>query len=400
MRGLRQVLLIVVYIAVLGGGFAPARAQEERAFKNWRLLSWAADHTVRLWDVESSEELFRIQHEDSIVEAVMLDDSHILSYTSHFLDVSDVTTRTRRYAIQKSTSTITDVIMLPDTRLLIYSVHDGDEIRTIELADSTSGEILQTIPEVEAFFALPDGRFLIKTLRHRAQLWNDTLTEPLFTFEATPSVQFSELYLFADGRLLSRQAADFVRIWDGQTGEQLMILSPPSRFDATYPAPDGNLLTTSWDDGVIVWDSHTGKQLINFHLDNELDWEADFLTDGRIRTTGIEGRVQLWDAHTGELLVTMRHDEHISDMSELPDHRLLTASYDGTVRLWDGQTPQPLLVLRHPSTVYGTSWLESGHILSRGADGVVRLWDATTGAQVRQFHHDDYLYGAVVWVAP
>jgi WD40 repeat protein len=400
MRFLRFFCLCL--LCTLVGLFGPANllAQDESLYKHWRVLSWSYDQTVRLWDVESGEELLRIEQEDGISRAMMLDDDRILSYTRDILTVWDGTTGEQQFSIRKNGSSIVNVIMLPDTHLLIDSVYESTQIRTVELADSTNGEILETFSDIEAFFALPDGRFLIKTQRHRAELWNNTLTAPLFTFQATPSVQFSELHPLAGGRLVSLQEPDFVRIWDDQTGELLRTIAPPSRFASVRPAPDGNFLTTSWDDGVIVWDSGTGKQLINIHPDNRLDWDADFLSHSGIIVIGIEGRIQLWDVHTGEVIVTMTHDGYVSDLIELPDHRLLTASYDGTVRLWDGQTPQPLLMLRHPAPIYEATWLEGDQILSRGADGVIRLWDATTGAQVRQFHHDESVYGAVLWVEP
>jgi WD40 repeat protein/tRNA A-37 threonylcarbamoyl transferase component Bud32 len=151
-------------------------------------------------------------------------------------------------------------------------------------------------------------------------------------------------------------------------------------------SPDGKWLASAgFDKKVKVWDADTGRELLSLRHPGEVTCVA-FGPDGkRLASGGWGDVVRLWDPATGKEELTLQgHTGHVSAVAFSPDgKRLASASWDHTVRLWDSADGKERLVCRgHTSRVNGVAFSADGRWLaSGGEDETVRLWDAATGKE-------------------
>ena len=92
---------------------------------------------------------------------------------------------------------------------------------------------------------------------------------------------------------------------------------------------------------VKVWDAQTGRELLSLKGG---DRSVVFSPDGkRLASMSSDNTVKVWDAQTGQELLTCKgHTERVTSVAFSPDGtRIASASDDGTVRLWDARPLKP-----------------------------------------------------------
>ena len=187
-----------------------------------------------------------------------------------------------------------------------------------------------------------------------------------------------EVAFSPDGRRLASAGGDgTVKVWDVETGDQLLTLQGPQRLgprrrlqprrparsprpaaagssSSGTPRPAPSLLTLCGHAGIV--------------------YGVAFSPDGRtLATAGGDGIVKLWDlADRPRAARRCRPTPTRSTASPFsPDGRpLATAGGDGTVRLWDAATGAEVAALRgHPDAVFGVAFSPDGRTPRLGRRG-------------------------------
>lgn len=270
------------------------------------------------------------------------------------------------------------------------------------------GELLAvTIPPGSPFDPAlsPDERLLaVAYLDSPTRVFDAATGELLFTLEGFTERMvddyFRGLYSVSfspDGSRLATGGADgFAHIWDVVTGERLLAI------DAHDPAvhtgfviygtaaarfsPDGSRLVTAGSDGwVRVWDAQTGEELLSFMANEAGVRDVTYSADGQLLATGSEGETAgIWDAFTGEKLFSLPgHPTRVSALAFNPDSTLLaTTGFGGFVRVWSVVTGEAQYTLpSQSSTVGSVHFSADGRYLVTGGGDAVRIWDAATGTE-------------------
>jgi serine/threonine protein kinase len=267
-----------------------------------RIISGAADKTVRVWSVESGHELRRFD----------ADNRWVLS-----------------------------VAFSPDGRCVAAGCWD----RMVRLWNVETGWPLPPLRghrgRVLSVAFAPDGRRLLtggadKTVR----LWDLETAEELCCFTGHDDLVWSVAAFSRDGRLLVSGSADrTVRLWDVETGAEVWCAAGHSKPVLSVAlSPDSRrALSGGWDRDVRLWDARTGCELRRLSGHTEWVWGTAVAPDGRRALSGsADGTVRLWDLEGGrELLRFEGHMKAVHGVAFSPDGRqAVSAGADGCVRLW------------------------------------------------------------------
>jgi WD40 repeat protein len=208
-----------------------------------------------------------------------------------------------------------------------------------------------------------------------------------------------------DGRRLvaSSGPAGTVRVWNAETGAQLLAIHAPARGDPATRgvigidvSPDGSRIATAGGDGSArVYDAESGEELLvvrGRHCASRRNCavnRAVFSPDGtKIATTGADATVRIMTADTGRELRVLRAHGPVGSGTysvewSADGKRLLSFGKSGA-RVWDVGSGQLLARTKDaPGPGVAAAWSPDGtQILTEGGDGPL-VWDAATGKMVR-----------------
>jgi eukaryotic-like serine/threonine-protein kinase len=308
-----------------------------------KVLTTSDDHTARLWDATTGQELLVLRHDDEVYDGGFSRDG---------------------------------------TKIVTCS-----QDKTARVWDARSGALICTLKHAGAVWQAdfnPDGHVVATACQDgNVQLWNVNNGERVgrpFKHEAwVDGVTFSP-----DGRLLgSTDESGFGYVWDVATGQMRFHRLHYAR-DVLFAADGQRFLT--YDSQVMhVWDAHTFKELDYSPIKLPNINSAKFSPNGRmiVAATG-DFTAQVWDAATGKPLFTpaVRHTGPILDASVSPDGRYFaTAGQDTMAQVWSIATGKPA----GPPLkfIIDDNYIEFSpdgrRLLGTSCEQAARVWDLATG---------------------
>jgi serine/threonine protein kinase len=265
------------------------------------LLSGGKDRTLRLWDVESGEQLRIAATTPQEVRCIACtaNGNFVLAATGISIRAYDVATGQETSRYTGHTNTVKTLALSPNGRRALSA---GDD-RVVCLWDVQDGREHRRLHghkgDVNSVAFVPDGQFAISGSRDQ--------TMRLWDLDA------------------SRELPRFPK----QKGMVLCVaISPDGRF-----ALSGNFDTT-----MRLWDLDTGRELRRFQGHKQMIAAIAFTPDGRRVLSGSHDQtVRLWDVESGhDVCCFAGHTAAVTSLAVSADARLAaTASLDRTVRLWE-----------------------------------------------------------------
>jgi WD40 repeat protein len=354
---------------VYGLSFSPCAPPPEASAggcEGSRLAAAGQDGTVRVWDVDSGQEVLTLAGPDG------------------------------------HTSRVYDVVHSPDGSLLATGSTDG----TAKLWDAKTGVLLQTLssPQGESVFAVAfssDGSRLAVVGGQEAPglssgmvvIWDLSAGVPQLILDGHRDTVSSVAFSHDGSRLVTGSWDETARVWDAVNGQSLLTLGGHSNWvrDVAFSPDDNQIATTSWDRTAKVWDARTGQELIS--LAGHRGWLRGlaFNPDGQQLATAGEDKVaRVWNiGPSREVLTIPAHEDAVRSVSFSPDGtQLLSGGDDGSARMWmltlsfgsDTATAELLLTLSHYGPVRGVAISGDGQRLATGSeDRTAVVWDANTG---------------------
>jgi len=341
-----------------------------------KVITASQDDTVRIWDVESGQELkklavaaFSLRSDGFSPDRKKMATAGGSPTTGDGITtarIRDVESGDVLRTFSKREGWIGNPIFSPDGKKIVTS--DWDD--AVRIWDTESGKELQRlkVPDISTYSGAfsPDGTKIItihddsttriwdigsgKALRTLAVHPEDVHTVS-FSPDGTKVLTASEVPV--EGRRSVRFAGS-VRIWDTESGKELHKFTEQSEgIENASFSPDGKKVVTITGFNVRIWDTESGKELQTLVVKEE-DLIV-FSPDGtKIVTAGADHIATIWDAETGKELQRLQgdpnsradvggyfislvsYDPKVSSVAFSPDgKKIVTASNDGSVRIYD-----------------------------------------------------------------
>ena len=359
-----------------------------------RAISASHDKTLKVWDMETGEKLQTLQgHTDSVYAVAVMHDGRRAISASHdkTLKVWDMKTEEELQTLKGHTDSVYAVAVTPDGSRAISASHD----KTLKVWDMKSGEELQTLKghtnSVYAVAVTPDGCCVISASADKTlKVWDMETGEELQTLKGhNGSVRAIDVT--PDGcNVISASEDETVKVWDMETGEELQTLRGHTQWIwGVAVTPDGSsVISASHDKTLKVWDIGAGKQLQTLQHHTQWIWGVAVTPDGsRAISASVDQMLKVWDMKTGEHLQTLKgHTDLVRAVVVMPDgNHAISASHDKTLKIWDIETGEQLETLKgHTHWVYAVALTPDGsRAISASHDKTLKIWDIKTGEQIK-----------------
>ncbi len=370
-----------------------------------RLVTGHRDGTVRLWDVDTGQQVGDpltapgVSIADSV--AFSPDGKRIVAGCSDSDGVSvrvwDAETgRPVGQPMTGHTKWVQSVAFSPDGKRVV----SGSGDRTVRLWDADTGQPIgppltgHTAP-VESVAFSPDGKRVVSGSRDTTvRLWDAETGQPIGQPMTAHTKSVRSVAFSPDGTRIGSGSADqTVRVWDAGSGQPVggPLTGHTNWVNSVAFSPDGHqIVSASSDDTVRVWSLDNsppvGRPLAGDPgtINREVHSVA-FSPDGtRIASGDDYGAVRLWDAATGQPVGQPMTSNSVGSDSVAfsPDGRHIASGGGNDVRLWDVDTGQPIGQPMTHSEVRSVAFSPDGRRIASGGGNDVRLWDAGTGQPV------------------
>lgn len=316
-----------------------------------RILSGAADHTLRLWEAPEGLALAPSHsgHKTAVNDLAISADGRrvVAGLTDHSLRLWDLASGKLLGTFRGGhTKAVIAAAFSPDGRRLV----SGSRDHTLRLWDVASRRpigppMVGHTGSIRSVTFRPDGRRIVSASEDTTlRLWEAATGRP----SGQPlrgHTDWVKVVLYTpDGRRLVSGSSDTtLRLWDGASGRPI---APPLRghddvINAVAISPDGRrIVSGSGDSSLLLWDARTGQPQGRPLIGHAAAVRAvAFSRDGRrIHSASADNTLRIWQASTGQPIgaeVPVLQEE-VNAMAFTPDgNHLLTVVGDLNLHLWE-----------------------------------------------------------------
>jgi WD40 repeat protein/nucleoside phosphorylase len=324
-----------------------------------RVVSASEDGTLKVWDLETGEELATLEGHGAMVIgcAVTPDGRRVVSASwDNTLKVWDLETGRELATLKGHGDSVNGCAVTPDGRRAVSASRDN----TLKVWDLETGYELATLKghgaSVNACEVTLDGRRVVSASGDKTlKVWDLETGQELATLKGQ-GAWVTDCAVTPDGRrVVSASWDNTLKVWDLETGQELATLEGHGA-NATGCAvtPDGRRVVSASDDWTLkVWDLETGQELAALEDGRGANATGCAVTpDGRrVVSASDNWTLKVWDLEMGRKLATLKgHELWVNGFTVTPDgRRVVSASGDNTLKVWDLETGQCL------TTLYGFS---------------------------------------------
>jgi len=378
------------------------------------LLAASTRDEVGIWEVSTGREVTKFADLSSPV--LFSPDGNLLAESDNVMQFYDIHSHKLVCEFKGNfPPPISDLRYSPDGRLLAIGIP-----RTIEILDTTSGQILQRLDTANDNISgcriafSPNGKLLASVCgENTIRIWDVNSGVQVRSISSSDSESFVSIAFSPDGKLIAgggsnRQSnlndsrLETMHLWCTASGTKVASFAKlePGTITTIAFSPDSKLLA-SGGSGLQLWDitTRSGSRILNRNFTVK---QVAFSPDGKsLASVGVElipipriphvytiqGFIRLTDVRSRKTLRVFGpyRDVSIHSIDFSPTvHVLAAAGSDNLVRLVDLVRGKELnaLAATHLGDVYSCSFRSDGKILVTADDSTIRMWNARTWKEI------------------
>ncbi len=366
--------------------------------------SWVTQ--VILWDATSGDKLYTISGGSYTTETGHIQGIGQICFSPNgkFLAVSNMGGMTKIWEVKTQTEVLSinhsdlppnTITYNLDGRLLAIGGDDG----IVKVLDAVSGDVIHNFHLGGVIhgvaFSPNDPRLAAASEDGSVKIWNSDSGEELLSLPRSSG--FWDIAFLSNGRIVTAGQDGVARVWDADSGQEVLTLAGhKSTIVGVAGSPDGTRIATSgYDETVRVWDTTPGHEILTILGHQDVVWDVQYSPNGkRLASVSVDGTAKLWDSESGQLLLTLpKGDVYMDNFTGLafsPDGvQIATGGLDGMITLWDTRSGDPLMSLvGHTYYVPDLAFSPDGAKLASASwDGTAKVWDLSTGHEIVTFSH-------------
>jgi WD40 repeat protein/serine/threonine protein kinase len=382
-----------------------------------QILTGSADGTVRLWEVASGEELWRITAGRPNMASWSPDFKSILLINEKdtLVKMWDFDSHAERFSLNiKDLKGKLDLNIntwnpwSPSSEFFLLYTTQGK----VYVFDTLTGHLLNTLSNhqgiVSQAFWSPDGELIATSGLEDSKIiiWSAETGKELYTLQ--PGFE-DEKVIFANwspfGDRFAIRGLGGAKVYESVTGKQLLNLKIPQVWvQCVNWSPDSALIiTTGKHDGIArVWDAESGMELSTIEGLVQA-YGANWSPSGNYAiVAGADGIVHLWERTTlREIEKLHATSAYIQFVEFSPDgKRVLAYGGDNTVNILDTSTAEITFHNLSHGNVTNVAWSPDGSQFAFGIlvppDFPIKIWDSTTGDQLQMLSGNE-ITGFISW---
>jgi WD40 repeat protein len=367
------------------------------------LITGSIDCSIRLWDLESREQIGFLQEPREAAD-LSLSAAYSPDGASVASGLSDGRIRITRFSPpvashcwQAHGDAVAALAWSPDGRLLASSGYEND----VKLWNPANGELVRTLRGHQgwnvALAFSPDGQTLASGGYDRTIiLWNVADGQQRCKLSGG-TAPIRSLAFAHDGSLLASGSADgAVRLWDVAAGQQRATLTDHKGVvRALAFSADDRMLVSGGDDRVLrLWnvEAHDVKRRLVKHTDAI---SALALVDGRLVSASLDHSLTVWNLDAGAPLTETDTGSPVIAMTPAPGGKqILTLQGAPALLLWEANAVESAsLAVFGPLKAYPWSAVFSSDsasliVAAGGTGGATELLRYALDSREEQFHLD------------
>jgi len=265
-----------------------------------RVVSGSWDNTVRVWDVDTGNEIRCFEGHTAPVGSVAFspDGNQVASgSTDRTVRVWEIESGRQIRSFEGHRDAVYGVAFCPEGQMvlstgpeaaiLLWDVSTGTVVRRLEGHVGPVGSVASSL----------DGRWAVSGGEDRTvRLWSTETGKETRRFEGHTDWVNTVAFSPDDRRVVSASSDATVRVWDVETGEEVRRFDEPDKVYAVAFSPIGDHVLSGCGDGTVrLWDVNSGGQTARFNRHTEMVQCVAYSPDGRLAAFGGHGNlVYLW----------------------------------------------------------------------------------------------------------
>lgn len=363
---------------------------------NGELLASCDSSTLILWDVTTGRAFKRLSGSFyGVVQIAFTPDSKWLATTSFHdgITVWDVATGATVVKSLKGHSDPTlSVAFSPDGKIMASSGDDGViifwEVGTWRKSRLLNGH--ERVNDIERIWAVefsPDGKSLASSsYDNTVRLWDVATGKQVKVLRG--AVDLDRAVAFSPGgEYVASSGDNNVQVWHVKTGQlyRTFVGHTGTILAVKFSQNGEQVISCSGDKSVKVWDLETGHEVLTLPRAERIS-TVTLSSDGKLLALGRKHEIRLWDLTTSSEPRTLKgHTDNINKIVFSPAGArvLASASSDQTIKLWDSVTGGLIRELpKQTGALISVEFSPDGKFLAGGGPGGVKVWEVGSGREL------------------